>query len=669
LRILGLDILPDRQKFFAVVIDSETGEIILRNVIRREDIEFLIRKFDIDTIAIDNIFELYETSEEIINFLERTSITLVQVTGAPFKQTKLSVLARKYGLHRGEKLPPETAAEVAAKLAMMSEGAQIIALRDATLVIVSRSRHFGQVGGSHQRQYLRSAEARIKTVVKDIINSLARLNIAYDAFVREGEGGYKSAKIIVYESYDKIRRIVREVETDWINVRIEPIRHSRLVFIFPRDSSLSRGYKHYIIVGVDPGETTGLALLDLKGNVLYVGSRRGIGFFDLIDKIYEYGKPLIISTDVPKVPHFVSLLSQKSGAIIFNPRRTLSTFRKNELVKKLGVKVGDSHQRDALIAAFLAFKHFEKKFSKIDNIVKYIPIIDPERVKADVVFRNLDIRTAIMSQLSGLLMDSKAEKSDTVSQKELQLLRENEILRKKYLELRDQIDELREKIQGLRESLRGKDNEIRQLRNKLRDLERLRSNDAINILKDRDKVVMELMDNNKILSEMVSKLEKRVSELETRNEILLRIAQRKPSEIIIKKIEKLSLNSLLYWKREYGLSKYDFILTRTISWSSELVDTIIRHVAGLILYGSEDIPPDIAKNLLRSGIIVLRHEDVSDIVDLNMIVQRIDVGLLDERIRTLILDYLDEEEKAYIEFKQVLEEYRKKRAEELENME
>ncbi len=663
--ILGLDVLPDRQNFYAVILDETTGDIHYRNTVKREDIILLIKKYNVKIVAMDNIFELYETSADIMNFIDKTGVTLVQVTGAPFRQHRLASLAKKHGLFRGGKLPPEKAAEIAARLAMRSEGAQVIALRDATLITVSRSRHFGQVGGSHQRQYLRSAEARIREIVKEILDSLNKQGILYDTLIREGEGGYKSARIIIYESYDTIRNIIRDYETDWYQVKVEPIRHSRLIFVLPGEGHSPFHYGHYIIVGVDPGETTGLALIDLNGNVLYVGSRRGIGFFELIDKIYEHGKPLIISTDVPKIPHFVNLLSQKSGAIIFRPKKTLSIFKKNEIIKNLGIRVHDSHQRDALVAAFLAYKHYEKKFSKIDSILKYIPIVDPEKVKVDVVFRNLDIRTAILSQLSELLSERNKEKSDYISHREVQLLRENQQLRKKYVELRKKVAQMRETIHELRESLRQKEREIIRLKSEIRTLSSAKKAETIDILREKDHIVAKLLDENRTLTNIVTKLESKIKYLENKHEVLRRIAQRNPSEIVVKKIEKLSYSSLITWKNEYGLSKYDFILTKNITWSEKLINLLSTNAAGIIIYGDEKIPEEIRQKLAEVGIVVLKYDDVSDIIDTKLIVQTVQLRKLRKRIRGVILEYTDKLEKAYEEFMEVLEEYRRKRIVEL----
>ena len=53
-----------------------------------------------------------------------------------------------------------------------------------------------------------------------------------------------------------------------------------------------------LIVGIDPGITTGIAILDLYGNVVKVCSKRNMGKNEIIRTITNFGHPLIITSDV-----------------------------------------------------------------------------------------------------------------------------------------------------------------------------------------------------------------------------------------------------------------------------------------------------------------------------------------------------------------------------------
>ncbi|MEX0568302.1 MAG: DUF460 domain-containing protein [Candidatus Njordarchaeota archaeon] len=661
--VLGLDILPDRKNFYAIIIDQSTGATVYRGIIKRQDLLSLIDSYNVSIVAIDNIFEIYESADEIIRFLEQSNVTLIQVTGAPHRQKKLSALAKQHGLHIGDKLSPEKAAEVAAKLALKNEGARVIAIREAVLISVSKSRHFGQVGGSHQKQYLRSAEAKIKTVVRSIIDTLKKNNITYDTFVRESEGGYKSARIIVYAPLKAVKKHIKPTETNWYQIRVEPIRHDRLMFLASDISIESESRGHYLIVGVDPGDTTGIAIIDLKGHVLYVNSRRGIGVLELMDNIYKYGRPLIISTDVPKIPHFVQQISQKSGAIIFRPKKIVSIVRKNEIVKNLGVKVEDSHQRDALVAAFLAYKNYEKKFAKIDNILKYIPIIDSEEVKADVVYHNIDIRTSIINQISRLLNLSQKRKTDYISQREVILLKENAILRDKYVNIKRRIKELESKLRLLQAELKEKEKVIADLNEQIKKLRYEKEKSIIDELKAENTIIMRLTSENNLLKNTINRLEKKIVDLENKIILLRRISSRRPDEIVIKRIDLLTLDSLTQWNKEFSLTKYDIILTKDIIWSRKLGE-MLKKTLGIIIYDKSRIPTETLRNLKELNIAILNFGDLSDIIDENQIVQTVKISEFTDRMRSIILEYLDDAERMYEEFIKVLEEYREKSQEE-----
>jgi len=663
LSVLGLDILPDRKNFYAIIIDQSTGATVYRGIIKRQDLLSLIDSYNVSIVAIDNIFEIYESADEIIRFLEQSNVTLIQVTGAPHRQKKLSALAKQHGLHIGDKLSPEKAAEVAAKLALKNEGARVIAIREAVLISVSKSRHFGQVGGSHQKQYLRSAEAKIKTVVRSIIDTLKKNNITYDTFVRESEGGYKSARIIVYAPLKAVKKHIKPTETNWYQIRVEPIRHDRLMFLASDISIESESRGHYLIVGVDPGDTTGIAIIDLKGHVLYVNSRRGIGVLELMDNIYKYGRPLIISTDVPKIPHFVQQISQKSGAIIFRPKKIVSIVRKNEIVKNLGVKVEDSHQRDALVAAFLAYKNYEKKFAKIDNILKYIPIIDSEEVKADVVYHNIDIRTSIINQISRLLNLSQKRKTDYISQREVILLKENAILRDKYVNIKRRIKELESKLRLLQAELKEKEKVIADLNEQIKKLRYEKEKSIIDELKAENTIIMRLTSENNLLKNTINRLEKKIVDLENKIILLRRISSRRPDEIVIKRIDLLTLDSLTQWNKEFSLTKYDIILTKDIIWSRKLGE-MLKKTLGIIIYDKSRIPTETLRNLKELNIAILNFGDLSDIIDENQIVQTVKISEFTDRMRSIILEYLDDAERMYEEFIKVLEEYREKSQEE-----
>jgi len=111
-----------------------------------------------------------------------------------------------------------------------------------------------------------------------------------------------------------------------------------------------------VIVGVDAGLNVAWAILDLSGNLLGLGSKKGLGR-GIIGEVKRYGEPLIVSTDVSKPPRLVRELATSFGAKLFLPKEDMRIKEKEVLTK--GFVFGNRHERDALASALRAFKEIE----------------------------------------------------------------------------------------------------------------------------------------------------------------------------------------------------------------------------------------------------------------------------------------------------------------------
>jgi len=110
-------------------------------------------------------------------------------------------------------------------------------------------------------------------------------------------------------------------------------------------------------VGIDPGTTVGIAILDLEGNVLDIFSARNFSLYDISEYISKFGYPAIIATDVSPPPATVEKLSHNYDARFFSPPQSLTVDEKNAAT--FGYKTENFHQRDALAAALKAFNHYD----------------------------------------------------------------------------------------------------------------------------------------------------------------------------------------------------------------------------------------------------------------------------------------------------------------------
>lgn len=128
--------------------------------------------------------------------------------------------------------------------------------------------------------------------------------------------------------------------------------------------------------------TAGIAILDLKGNILSVKSFKEITRAEIIKHIISFGKAVLISTDVYPPPKMVKKLATALNAKLHYPYKDMSVGSKIELVESyLGEKSSlerskvvssedvpqDSHQRDALAASIRTYKSYQKKLEQIET--------------------------------------------------------------------------------------------------------------------------------------------------------------------------------------------------------------------------------------------------------------------------------------------------------------
>jgi len=121
----------------------------------------------------------------------------------------------------------------------------------------------------------------------------------------------------------------------------------------------------HLIVGIDPGTTTAVALLDLSGNLVAMESSRDFGLSKVIECIIAHGMPSAVASDVNPPTEFALKLSTKLGCPLIAPKMSLRVAEKNELARKF--QPANNHERDALSAALTVFNQFSTRFAKISS--------------------------------------------------------------------------------------------------------------------------------------------------------------------------------------------------------------------------------------------------------------------------------------------------------------
>ncbi len=464
-------------------IDREFREISRAKLFR------LVKSYKPEIIAIDNTSELFSSREELISFLKRLpDIKLVQVAG----RYPLPALAKRFGLRIDIRNPLDEA-KACAILASFGVGEEVSVFSDRTIITVSRNRSLGK-GGWSQNRYRRKVHEEVRRVYREIKEILDEKGLEYEEEVRHGYGGISRGIITVNAPRREIP--ISSFRSGNVQVRVEAVEKDRVEYI-----PLSRQTTH-TIVGVDPGTTTAIAVLDLDGNLLGVKSRKGWSPAEVVEYILSFGKPVIIATDKSNPPDFVSKLRASFNAVLHVPKEDTSVERKKYLVSPFRKEISNDHERDALSAAIDAYNAHK---SKLLNVEKRIPPgIDVDAIKAGII-RGMTLRELIERKDDRSELKSRVKKQLKAEVRELRardrLIREledeNRLLRKQVEELKDEIERLRSKLVAMaREEHREirRENYVKSLEAELSELRKL--------LKEKDRTIEELEERVKALKTM-----------------------------------------------------------------------------------------------------------------------------------------------------------------------
>ncbi len=138
----------------------------------------------------------------------------------------------------------------------------------------------------------------------------------------------------------------------------------------------------YLIVGVDPGKTTGIACLDLNGRLVLTEHMRSAGQEWITSTINRAGTPVIIASDRRSASATVRKINAAFNSRLFCPERELKIQEKRGAAKSAMIK--DPHERDAYVAAISAYRAYANKFKQIEHIALESNG-DAEAIKAKVV--------------------------------------------------------------------------------------------------------------------------------------------------------------------------------------------------------------------------------------------------------------------------------------------
>lgn len=370
--VVGIDKLPSYEAF-ALAVVSEGKVVFRKETATVTEVIRAAEEHNAGAIAIDNIFEI-GTPSEIRQFATRLKgASLIQVTGSPSEGMKtLASIGKDLSMTSGEKLSPMRSAEICAMAAMAGVGHVVKVFYPETRIIISKRRKFG-TGGMSAGRFRRSVEGAVLSLTTRIKEALDARKLDYDLSIKRGAHGVDGASFVVYTDRRSLFGVARPLRTSSINVRVVPTP-SKTFEYSALGSECSRAQKRHVIVGVDPGMVTGLAILDLNGRVFHLSSGRGFTRGQITRVLTEYGKPILFASDVNPPPGMISKLAALHKADLFFPQKSLKTFEKSEIVEKAsaeqGIKASDTHQRDALSAALKAYSIHKNKLDQCEAHVR-----------------------------------------------------------------------------------------------------------------------------------------------------------------------------------------------------------------------------------------------------------------------------------------------------------
>lgn len=344
----------------------------------------------------------------------------------------------------------------------------------------------------------------------------------------------------------------------------------------------SHAKRNYTIVGIDPGTTIGVAIIDLNGNPVEVFSSKNYSIADTITRIISRGKPLIVASDVTPTPSMVKKIGGLFSSFVHELDGSLSTEEKIALTKGEGYEYKNVHERDALAACINAFKRYKKKFSQVQK--KTPPGVNVEEVKALVV-KGMSISAAINGLISA--QEEKRKRTEEKGQDEKKGGEESES--KDLLRLRGIMKEKEERIELLEElttvlkaDVQEKEGEIRSLKRKLDSMrtESMKELKKAEEIRKRDTEIERLKEEVRAREKENAELLEIIEGLKGRKEV--KGGKR------IKMIQSFSQDAIVNIDRKYGLEKGDIVFLEDGSGGgASTVELLARKGVVAVIYGKE----------------------------------------------------------------------------------
>ncbi|WP_160135275.1 DUF460 domain-containing protein [Halococcus salsus] len=440
------DVRGDAPSYAVVAFDGENFD---RDVVSYRKLRRLIDREEPAIVATDNVYELAADKDALVRFLGSLpdETRLVQVTGDQ-QPEPLSRVANRHGVPYGKK--PMKEAEAAARLAAANVGYEVSAFTDTTEVKVSRGRSTGSGGWSADR-FTRRIHGSVKRRAREVASALDDAGLDYEMDETEKYGGYSNA-VFTVEARPSDIPVSRNRAGD-TRTEIQRVRRDGIVF-----EPLAKRRDH-VVVGIDPGTTTAVAIVGLDGGVLDVLSTRTADTAQVIEWIIERGRPVVVAADVERMPSTVEKIRRSFSAAGWVPETDLPVDEKQHRTREEGYD--NDHERDALAAALFAFDDYESRFERIARKV-------PARVDVGtVVGRVVAGEESVEAVLTDLTEEDESDEDEPEHEPRELTPEERRIKR-----LESRVERLDDHVSELNDTIEEKDETIAEYERELTEARR-----------------------------------------------------------------------------------------------------------------------------------------------------------------------------------------------------
>ena len=541
------DVRGDAPSYALAVFD---GESVDRDVVSYRKLRRRIDNEEPAIVATDNMYELAENKDALVHFLGSLpdGTKLVQVTGAE-QPEPLSRVASRHGVPYGK--DPMKEAEAAARLAAANVGQEVTAFTDRTEVKVARGRSTGGGGGWSEDRYTRRIHGSVKRRAREVESELDAAGIEYERDATEKYGGFSNA-IFTVEARPADIPVSRERNGD-VRIEIERVRRDGIEF-----RPLAKRRDH-VLVGIDPGTTTAVAVVGLDGEVLDVLSTRTADTAAVIEWIIERGRPILVAADVEPMPETVEKIRRSFDAAGWVPERDLPVDTKKHRTREEGWD--NDHERDALAAALAAYDDHEDQF---DRVARKVP---PRFEVGEVLARVVADEESVESVLADLQDDGSDDGDDGSDHTERELTEEEKQIKR----LKARVNRLEGHVDDLQGTIKTKDEKLDRYETELSAAKREERKEA----RERREVTRLERDNDR-LERKVEQKDERIDELEGKLERLKAlwkldhsnfadVSEKKAGLVPVKVIEQFTTDDIERAQESFGLAEGDVILLRDAS--------------------------------------------------------------------------------------------------------